>query len=241
MQAPVINKKNAVASFREFEYLRITAPWEETSTFMTTDGGSAFAGRVFARYELSGMRNTCMDFQFRGCRLSDDLARRFKQMLSHYHHVEEAELYPMHELLGQLLGKVQGGRFVHTIESAKVSRLNGHPVLQIQWYTSCSSMRCVSVFIDAEGDGSVVHEIHFLTPFMLFERTITAFYDVMRSIQWKAMTLPPPLHMPRRLTNQNMSKLTGSQMRMSKSYQRLSQSKSYPRLSQSQSSSRIAS
>jgi hypothetical protein len=47
-----------------------------------------------------------------------------------------------------------------------------------------------SLFIDAEGDGRTVHEIHFSTPIHAFEAHIGSAHELFRSIQWRSAASP---------------------------------------------------
>jgi hypothetical protein len=50
----------------------------------------------------------------------------------------------------------------------------------------------LSVYIDADGDGRTIREIHFSAPTDKFAQHVHLVHDALRSIQWTDVS-PPPL------------------------------------------------
>lgn len=173
----------------EIEFIRLSNLWDACRR-TTTLTDFACAGRIFQRYELKGTSSVSLEFAYRGDPLSDRCAHLFNNMLNSVHEVSEMELMQVTELLGPVLGAVGPAGFQNKIEFAAVGCLKGRSVLVVYWHHKKWNKQVVSTFVDAEGDGKTMHEIHFSAPVDLYESTLQVFNETMRSIQWKVCAPP---------------------------------------------------
>jgi hypothetical protein len=110
------------------------------------------------------------------------------------HALKDVELEMIREALGIVGAGVPSRRQVEKIAHihlAEVGNLNGKLVLAVRWDNLKSKRQFISLFIDAEGDGATVHEIHFSAPPEKFDQTKAHLTELFRSIQWAQVSLPP--------------------------------------------------
>jgi hypothetical protein len=99
------------------------------------------------------------------------------------------------EILGVAAAGLDSGGVIEPvvrIESAETGSLKGRMVLAVRWENRKMKRQFLSVYIDADGDGRTVREIHFSGPCDRFAQHLTLIHEVVRSIQW-AESCPPPL------------------------------------------------
>lgn len=176
--------------FAELEFMRLANIWERCRR-TTSLIGAACADKIFQRFEMVGAPLAWLDFAYRGFAMTDRGARTFQHTLLRHHEVSDIELKQLVEVLGPCLGGYGPQGFNQEIDYAEVGAVNGRMVLAVFWTHKKSGRKVISVFIDADGDGRVVHEMHFSATPELYAAHSQVFNDTMRSCQWR--TAAPPM------------------------------------------------
>ncbi|HEY9870620.1 MAG TPA: hypothetical protein V6D08_15750 [Candidatus Obscuribacterales bacterium] len=181
--------------FAEVRFLRLADHWLESSRDAGLWGGDAFDHRVFRQYQLRWAPSVTMDFWFRGARVSPAAGRAFCEVLRRAQVLDRCQLSAIKEVLGVAAAGVDSGSAIEPvvrIESAETGSLKGRMVLAVRWENRKMKRQFLSVYIDAEGDGRTVREIHFSGPCDRFTQHLALVHEVLRSIQWQE-SCPPPL------------------------------------------------
>lgn len=181
-------------AFKEIAFLRLSDAWMETQQDAGRWGGRSLDGKVFHQFQLKHAPLVRLDFWFRGRKLHPIAALSFHLTLSYAHTLKDMELELIREALGVVGTGVPSRRQsenVAHIHFAEVGNLNGRFVLAVRWDHLKLKRQYISVFIDADGGGAVVHEIHFSAPPEKFAETEPHLAGLLRSIQWAEVSLPP--------------------------------------------------
>ncbi len=180
--------------FAEMRFIRLTDNWSQSERDPGLWGGDAFDHRIFRQYQLNWAQSVTLDFWFRGGKTSPGAGRAFAEILSRPHSLAKLEIESLREVLG--VAGVELGLGVPSavvnIESAEVGSLKGRAVLAVRWQHRKMKRQFLSVYIDADGDGRTVREIHFSTPTENFAQHVHLAHEALRSIQW-AEACPPPM------------------------------------------------
>lgn len=181
--------------FSEVRFLRLAGNWLESSRDAGLWGGDAFDHRVFRQYQLRWAPSVTLDFWFRGSRVSVAAGNAFCAVLRRAQVLDRSQLSAIKEVLGVAAAGVESGSAIEPvvrIQSAETGSLNGRTVLAVRWEHRKMKRQFLSVYLDAEGDGRTVREIHFSGPCDRFAQHLALIHEVLRSIQW-AESCPPPL------------------------------------------------
>ncbi|HEY9870619.1 MAG TPA: hypothetical protein V6D08_15745 [Candidatus Obscuribacterales bacterium] len=193
--APAGKVQQLFPIFQELAFMRLSDSWMPSKRDAGLMGGNAFDGKVFRQFQLKYVPSVTLDFWFRGRRLHPIAALSFQLTLKYVHALKEMELEIIREALGIVGTGVPSRRQVEKIAHihlAEVGNLNGKLVLAVRWDNLKTKRQFISLFIDAEGDGATVHEVHFSAPPEQFAETKAHLTELLRSIQWAEVS-PPPL------------------------------------------------
>lgn len=194
--APVteISTRRQAPIFSELAFIRLCDRWTQTHRDPGPWAGNGLDGRIFREFQLQDSPAVNMVFWFRGRRISSIAAIAFKITTGYAHRVNHMELDLLREVLGIVGAGVGVQRMpasITQIQWSEVGNLNGKMVLAIRWTNLKLRRQAVSLFIDAEGDGSIVHEIHFSAPQERFAEHESTVNELFRSIQWAQSASPP--------------------------------------------------
>src|SRR5262249_39964531 len=153
----------------------------------------AFDHRIFRQFQLNWAPSVTLDFWFRGGKASPAAGRDFVEILRRPHVLSQHELESITEVLGVAGVELGLGvpRAIINVESAEVGGLKGRAVLAVRWQHKKMKRQFLSIYIDADGDGRTVREIHFSAPVDQFAQHVHLAHEAFRSIQWTDSCLPP--------------------------------------------------
>jgi len=174
--------------------MRLSDGWLEGSRDPGLWGGNSIDQRIFRQYLLSFAPAVTLDFWFRGGRVAPPAGNALLTMLSQQHVCSPQELSQISEVLGNVVGKLALDAVSESqsrLLSAEVGPLKGRMVLLVRWENRKRRRQYLSMFIDAEGDGRTIHEIHFSAPNDAFGNYLGLAHDAFRSIQWAGFCPPP--------------------------------------------------
>lgn len=119
-------------------------------------------------------------FFYRGRPLDAGSAAAFKSVLTgEQRPLSAAELEEIAEALGNA-----GNREAFLVARARTASINGRPVLTVEGDWLAGGRKSLSVFIDADGTGAVVQEIHYMAPPETYEAHIDGARAALASIVW---------------------------------------------------------
>ena len=173
--------------FPELAFVRLTDRWVQSRRDAGLWGGNSFDGKIFRQFQIKDSPAVTVDFWYRGRKLSSFAAIAFNLTLRYVHLVNHMELDLIREVLGIVgtgVGAQRTSVCIAQIQKAEVGNLNGKKVLAIRWTNLKLKRQFISLFIDAEGDGATVHEIHFSTPPEQFAEHEAQVNELFRSMQW---------------------------------------------------------
>jgi hypothetical protein len=175
-------------------FVRLSERWAQSQRDPGLWGGNSFDGKIFRQFQLKDSPAVTVDFWFRGRKLSSFAAIAFNLTLRYVHLVNHLELDLIREVLGIVgtgVGAQRTAVRIAEIQKAEVGNLNGKKVLAIRWTNLKLKRQFISLFIDAEGDGATVHEVHFSTPPEKFAEHEGIVNELFRSMQWMQPATPP--------------------------------------------------
>jgi hypothetical protein len=175
----------------EIEFMRLSKSWHENVKGATFCGAPALG--IYQSLRSKSDSQTYIDFSYRGTPVYEAAAQAFSRMLREPHSLSKEEMAEIAEVLGQTLTARKNGEFVNQIDSASVGAVNGRLVLAVFWRQLRYHRRLISIYINADGEGSSVREIHFSTPAELYDVSHKTFFETMRSVQWASAAVPPPV------------------------------------------------
>lgn len=135
----------------------------------------------FLEFHPEGKPEVMLWFFYRGHKLTETIADSFKSLLA----------LPSHLMTPQEVGSVEGvirdkfRREFFELISARTEQLNGRAVLVVQGRYKESQEDSYSIYIDADGSGSVVQELHFQAPKDAYRHYIHEARKSFSSIIWK--------------------------------------------------------
>ncbi|MCA9804459.1 MAG: hypothetical protein KC777_20960 [Cyanobacteria bacterium HKST-UBA02] len=178
------------------KFLRLSG-WEECRRSTALSGDVSCCGQIFKRFRLRADLDVTLDFWHRGFKVDSGTASAFRRLLSHAgvkKALDRAELRGVSDILGPVSGAFAAEESVATVilQSAEVRELNHRSVLIVFWTDTVGERSFVSVFVDAESDGTRIDEIHFSAPVASIEDCAEAIADTLDSIQWN-VAIPPPV------------------------------------------------
>jgi len=192
--ADSVGNRKQRSIFPELSFVRLSDRWTNSRRDPGLLGAHSFDGKIFRQFELKDSPSVTVDFWFRGRKLSSFAAMAFNLTLRYVHMVNHLELDLIREALGIVgtgVGVQRTAVRIAEIQKAEVGNLNGKKVLAIRWTNLKLKRQFISLYIDAEGDGATVHEVHFSTPpekFSSYEPVVNELY---RSMQWTQLVPPP--------------------------------------------------
>src|SRR4030095_14258449 len=128
-----------------------------------------------------GVPQVRLCFYYRGIPIDAESASRFRDLLEKpAHDLEPGELEAVDLVLGNL-----AYADVFVIETKSTSELNGKRVLMITGRWLESKMRTWAMFIDADGTGSAVQEIHFIAPPEVYDSSLNEVQGALNSVEWE--------------------------------------------------------
>ncbi len=140
----------------------------------------------FLEFHPEGKPEVMLWFFYRGHKLTETVAESFRSLLA----------LPSHLMTPQEIGPVEGvirdkaRREFFELISARTEQLNGKSVLTMQGRYKESQEDSYSIYIDADGSGSVVQELHFQAPKDSYRHYIPEAKKSFSSIIWKPLEKP---------------------------------------------------
>lgn len=180
--------------FPEMRFIRLSDKWAEGGRDPGLWGGAAADNCIFRQFKLKWAPQVTLEFWFRGRPLSATGGQALCSALSVSQVLDPAQLLSLGEVLGPISEALDRSMYNprYEIEAAQVGPLHGRNVLQLKWGDSKSKRKVMSVYVDANGDGRIVHEIHFSAPEESFSEHEPLVVETLRSLQWAGFA-PPPL------------------------------------------------
>ncbi|MGD9683883.1 MAG: hypothetical protein AB7W16_22170 [Candidatus Obscuribacterales bacterium] len=178
------------------KFLRLSG-WEECRRSTALSGDVSCCGQIFKRFRLRADLDVTLDFWHRGFKVDSGTASAFRRLLCHSgvkRTLDKTELKGVSDILGPVSGafvEVESEATV-ILQSAEVRELNHRGVLIVFWTDTVGERSFVSVFVDADSDGTRIDEIHFSAPVTSIEDCAEAIADTLDSIQWN-VAIPPPV------------------------------------------------
>lgn len=134
-------------------------------------------------FKMPGEENVSISFFFRGRPESEVAADAFFSLLA----------LPPHELTGDELQECLlvldnlADEKQFAIASARTENLNGRCVFIVEGSWLPSQIKTKHMFIDTDGDGSIIQEVYFLAPPEKFERYLPLAEATFNSFEWKSV------------------------------------------------------
>jgi len=178
--------------FPEMEFMRLSEDWKEGSRDPGQWGGAAADQPIFRQYLVHWAPQIRLEFWYRGKPISGSSGQSFKEILSKKQHLlSEEELREIGEVIWHILSCQTQGHPEPPIDAAQAGPLRGRMVLLVRWQNRREKRKFLSMYIDGEGDGRKVHEIHFSAPIDAYANNISLAQGAFRSIQWSSFSPPP--------------------------------------------------
>jgi len=148
----------------------------------TTCPAERSTGEDFLREFHPGERDDVrLSFYYRGHRIARGGASDFLAVLGQPEH----ELSAAEAQSVDLVIRDASEKAWFRIDSIRTDRLNGKRALVVEGVWRKSGLGDLGIFIDADGTGSAVQEIHFLAPIDVYSSYLAVAQGALRSIVWK--------------------------------------------------------
>ena len=165
-----------VINHGQVQIMRLPEGWVESTT--ERHPLDVWTMRTF---HPQGDSRTRLCLHYRGGPISPASAVKFRGLLEQSpHELSEAELWDIQEVLRDAMAP---GAFEKTAASNKDWKGKRVIVLEGRW--TASRETSLSIFVDADGTGSQVQEIHYVAPVEDFSKHLPLAQASLESIEWK--------------------------------------------------------
>lgn len=185
--------------FSDVKFIRLSH-WRECQRSTSLGGGLACAGQIYRRFELKQNSKVFLEFWYRGFPLKEQLGESFVRLLKEQGQIELWSLVNVAEVLGwvgeRLLNEFkrepeEAAEPLIIIDDAEIGEINQRRVLAVWWRDLQAERKYLSLFLDVEGNGITVHEVHFSAPEAEIQKHSEIIVETLRSFQWNRECPPP--------------------------------------------------
>lgn len=167
-----------VTNFGVVSSFTLPVGWVESS-LVQNDGQQQSRSRIFQHAENSSVQ---LCFFFRGHRVSEQAASTFLSILAKPDHFLKVSEF---KSLSEIVRALSNSDTFKMLQSA-TRQMGNKKVLIVEGRFVQSAQDTYALFVDVDGSGTIVQEIHYQAPKLDYARHLLEVKTAMDTIQWRA-------------------------------------------------------
>lgn len=171
----MFTKRRLVENQGQVKSMQLPEGWFEREVEETTS-------HTFMRqFQAADNEEVTLSFYYRGHRTSDGDATNFLRVLGQPDHELSSEEA---KSVRSIIRNASDADWFLT-NSIRTENLKGKCVLMLEGIWKASDLADLGVFVDSDGTGSAVQEIHFTAPKDEYSKYLAMIEEALKSVKWK--------------------------------------------------------